>query len=795
MQFSKTASMTILPEGGLNTETSKLAIPPGQMIGCSNVEIGDPLGWRRADGYERFDGHPRPHLAEYTAYETTHINDAVSGASFAGPTGSGILLEDYDSSSTEIYLYVETGTVTSGDTLVVAATNICTLTDLSAADTLEDSVEYTQRAVTAARANISEVPGTGDINGVWSYKGVVYTFRDGKMYGSSTTGWTEVVFPLEVEFDDGYADAATSIHLVGDTVTNGTATADIVGIQKTNGATFQWTNGDAAGVLTLANITGGTFSDEDDLTFSTAGTELWNGPVTVGASWTDNDDGTYTADTGSVSDLEITSPPLEVDKTYIASLTIDSISAGNVTLPYDGDAGNEVTQTTAGTYEHEFTATATTLKIVNNSSDAVISGVTVSEPVTALATTDQTQITLNTGGRYEFDNYNFSGAADRLKMYGVDGANHAFEFDGTNFIQIRTGLEDDTPSHMFIMNFQMFVSKEGSWLLSPLGDVFGTWENVRGSDEWGMGDYIIGAVTTPGGTALSFARNSIAVIYPTDSGYYGIKPYASDYGALEWSIQNALTPVCISDGGVTLIQPTDKFGDFETGQVDEVIRDLMIGLRESFVASVVFRNKKEYRMYFTNGICVRLKFGRDSVIGFTLDEYPLVVRGCTASVRSDRYLTDTEVEKDHVFFYSDDGYVYQMNVGDSFDGADIPAYFELPWNHLGTPYQKKRWYDVTLEVETDSVNTEIGIKPVYNMYDAQRTDVIETRAFIDLPGGIWSEVNWNEFYWSSSPTGGMYKVRLRSTTPGLGLMIASKGGGTWNIRSITTRFSGRGEVR
>jgi hypothetical protein len=81
------------------------------------------------------------------------------------------------------------------------------------------------------------------------------------------------------------------------------------------------------------------------------------------------------------------------------------------------------------------------------------------------------------------------------------------------------------------------------------------------------------------------------------------------------------------------------------------------------------------------------------------------------------------------------------------------------------------------------------------MYSPGRTDVNETNVQVDLPGGIWGEMNWDEFYWSESPTGGMYKIRLRSTTPGLGLIIGSVGGASWNVRSITTRFSGRGEVR
>ncbi len=48
----------------------------------------------------------------------------------------------------------------------------------------------------------------------------------------------------------------------------------------------------------------------------------------------------------------------------------------------------------------------------------------------------QTSITLAPGGRFEFDNYAF---ANTVKMYGCDGVNSEFEFDGTTFIPLNNG--------------------------------------------------------------------------------------------------------------------------------------------------------------------------------------------------------------------------------------------------------------------------------------------------------------------------------------------------------------------
>ena len=40
---------------------------------------------------------------------------------------------------------------------------------------------------------------------------------------------------------------------------------------------------------------------------------------------------------------------------------------------------------------------------------------------------------------YDFVNFNFQGEEGIETMYGANGVDNAFEFDGTNFTKIRTG--------------------------------------------------------------------------------------------------------------------------------------------------------------------------------------------------------------------------------------------------------------------------------------------------------------------------------------------------------------------
>ncbi|MCU7816332.1 MAG: hypothetical protein KZQ81_14295 [Candidatus Thiodiazotropha sp. (ex Rostrolucina anterorostrata)] len=453
-------------------------------------------------------------------------------------------------------------------------------------------------------------------------------------------------------------------------------------------------------------------------------------------------------------------------------------------------------QVTSGTWAGSDAAGVLTISPPAGGSFSATDALTFSvSPDTSVATSSDSQIELLPDGQFEFDNYNFKGSTDTLCMYGVDGVNPAFEFDGTDFVQIYTGLNPDNPSHIFNNNSQMFVAKQSSWLVGALGDPFGTWDSVHGSDEWGMGDEITGAVVTPGGTAISFARNSISIIYGDSSGYT-IKTYSPDYGAVAGSMQNAIMPVFLSDAGLSSLQSSERFGDFDTSMLDAPVKDFITQYKNLFLCSVLFRNKNEYRMYFEGGRCLRLKFKSGQIDGFSLDRYLLDVRGASASVRSDRFLASTTIEKDHVFFYADDGYVYQMDSGESFDGEAIDALITLPYNHMGYPRLKKRWYNVVLEIESNSSLAEIFVAPDYKMYSPSRSSYSPSIVTPHAAGGRWNLVAWNEFIWGDGSQDFFNKINLRSVSTGIGLSIYYSGReSSFNIKNLTYRFAMRGERR
>jgi len=60
----------------------------------------------------------------------------------------------------------------------------------------------------------------------------------------------------------------------------------------------------------------------------------------------------------------------------------------------------------------------------------------------------QAAIALLPGGKFEFVVDNFAGQSATERIYGADGVNPAFEFDGDILVPILTGATTDTPSHV-----------------------------------------------------------------------------------------------------------------------------------------------------------------------------------------------------------------------------------------------------------------------------------------------------------------------------------------------------------
>lgn len=274
--------------GGLDLVTPPLVVKPGKVLSSKNYEPADEGGYRRITGYERYDGLPSPSDAGYwflyfdqgTGSEPSpgNIVDGVSSGSSAEIllviTNSGSW--GVDAAGWLVVFNLDTP-FDDNETLEVSASTIAIADGVPvdggggdasaprASDNDTDDEAYVRAAREARRADISAVPGSGPINGVWLYNGVVYAIRDnagvtaGVLHKSSPSGWSAVSLGDYIDFSTG----AVTPFLEGETVTGApsTATGVIVAVGITSGS---FSGGDAAGRLYLKTLSG-TFTASDTL--------------------------------------------------------------------------------------------------------------------------------------------------------------------------------------------------------------------------------------------------------------------------------------------------------------------------------------------------------------------------------------------------------------------------------------------------------------------------------------------------------------------------------------------------
>lgn len=359
----------------------------------------------------------------------------------------------------------------------------------------------------------------------------------------------------------------------------------------------------------------------------------------------------------------------------------------------------------------------------------------------ATIASDSSAITLLPGGRYEFFNWNFGGGIGSKKMYGVDGVNKGFEFDGTTFVQITTGMVDDAPSHVFVNKNQLFYSFAGSAQHSGIGNPY-SFTVVSGASELACGDTIAGflglAGTEVGAAMAIYTRNRTLVLYGNDSTDWNLVPYSEEAGALPHTIQFVGQGIALDDQGLTLLATTQNYGNFQNAVVSDKITPYLNDLINTAAASCIVRRKNQYRLYFSGGDGVHMTLKDRKIMGITPVTLPNPVT-CISSAEG-------ASGQEEIYFGSSNGMVYQMDVGTSFDGDVIAWYAELAFNHFGGPRQLKTFRKGVTEV-TGSGYCEFNFS--YSLaYGSTEFDASFTEALVSsLSGTNWDSFTWDQFFW------------------------------------------------
>lgn len=387
----------------------------------------------------------------------------------------------------------------------------------------------------------------------------------------------------------------------------------------------------------------------------------------------------------------------------------------------------------------------------------------ISTTAYARAVSAQAAITLNPDGQLDFVIENFGSAT---RIYGADTVNYGFEFDGTTYVPIRTGMTTDTPTHVAVHKQHLFFSFGSSVQFSGIGAPY-EWSPIVGAGEIALNNVVTAFLVQPGdqstGAMAIYSDDNTFVLYGSSSANFALVSYNVGTGAKPFTCQNVNVSYSFDDRGVINMATTLNFGNFDSAALTLNLRPFVQQRRNLATASGVNREKGQYRVFFSDGYGLYVTLANGKYMGSMPVQFPNAVTCMAEGEKPDGAET--------AFFGSTNGYVYRLDAGTSFDGADISASMTLVFNAVGSPRLLKRFRRGSLEI------TGTGYAEFAFNYDLAYSSTYigqesEASYSSNLVASFWDSAVWDAFVWDGR-TLAPSEVEIKGTAENIAIRVAS----------------------
>jgi hypothetical protein len=631
--------------GGLDLVTGTIGVKPGRVASSLNFEqVFGRMGYRRIDGYERFDGRPQPHLARYFAQEFDQGSieifaaDAITGTT-AAATVLAVVLDSGTwgdgTAAGSLYVVLTAGEwvatqniLKGGLPAAVAVSN----TFEGRAQTSADHESYLSQAREQRRALIQKVPGEGAVLGVGIHNDEVYAARNAaggltaSLWRSSGAGWVLV--------SEGLLP----------------------------GGRFEFVSTNFSGDATQNILLG---CDGRNIPFRLIGTVYTEMAPIFGSQAT------------SATSLAVTVG----SKVFTLVQTARSYSVGDVLLIHSSaSAANRMTGTVTAYAHPNLTVSVTTVV-----------------------------------GAGAFADWRLGLASFQDKPY------------------LLTAHKD----HLFL------AYPRGQLQASNLGDpmVYTTTAAL-----FGMGEELTGLASLKGAVLGVFCDNRISLLNGSSSLDWSLGIHAQNIGTKLHTVQeNAGNALFLGERGMVSMQATDAFGSFEPAICSRDVKPLLDAKLPLVVGSRLVRGKYQYRMYFSDGTAISAGITTPSA-SLQPEDVSFLALAYLHTVSC--LVGGSIADEDWLLFGTSDGYVMREDIGASFDGAAIDSSIRLHFNNFKSPAAKKRYYKLTLEMESAD-DVQILFRQLHDLSDGFYFDSLTQSATSPGSGGEWDIDTWDSFFWST----------------------------------------------
>tara|TARA_Y100001937_G_scaffold128771_1_gene207838 strand:+ start:24214 stop:25836 length:1623 start_codon:yes stop_codon:yes gene_type:complete len=348
--------------------------------------------------------------------------------------------------------------------------------------------------------------------------------------------------------------------------------------------------------------------------------------------------------------------------------------------------------------------------------------------------TYRSQRTALNGAKIRFTNYNF-GSGEKTAI--VDGINSIAYYDGSQSGTNRLTFSDETAAETsptvgakFVAEFKNhLVLGKGNTIVFSAVSTDNDFRPANGGLEVNVKDTVTGLIVFRE-QLIVFTKNSIQRVTgsaTTGTDGFKLSPITDDIGCIkEDTIREVGGDVLFfAPDGIRSLGATEKIGDFGLDVASKPIKKNVDSLNAVSFDSYVIREKAQYRLLaFNQGFdtsdsegLIATKFVDQGGTGLNW----ATTKGIKSYASDSRYYGDFGAVAELILFAHDDGYIYQTEVSNGFDGTNIRGIYESPYMPIQDPTIRKTFYKMGLFLDPDgAITATVSIK-----YDQGEESVIQ----------------------------------------------------------------------
>ena len=319
-----------------------------------------------------------------------------------------------------------------------------------------------------------------------------------------------------------------------------------------------------------------------------------------------------------------------------------------------------------------------------------------------------------------------NGGKARHAEFNLDGDDKVVFVDGTNY-PVVYNTSGNTATFMTSANSTDVLGAEhvavfkGTAFYAKGNNVYFTapftvddFSVANGAGSINVGNDVTGLVVFRD-QLIIFTTSTIKRLTGNTSADFQVSPITDRIGCINGdTIQEVGGDIMyLAPDGIRLLSATDRIGDFGLDIAsDSIFKDANTFINNSSIfSSVLLREKAQYRIFSyvaseqdsTAKGLIATKFVSQGAAGISW----ATTKGIKAYVADGRYSGSQET----IAFANEDGYIYVLDTGSDFDGADIEAIYESPFMPLTDPQLRKTFYKMTLYAEpTGSMSLDVNLK-------------------------------------------------------------------------------------